>query len=173
MTTIRLAIGIAAALVAAGCATRDPSPYAAGKDCFYPACSIAVEVVDDGKGGKKLQVEADGNIRMGTRHRLVAIVWNLKTPGYEFRGNSVRPHAGRVGASGPATNSGDWYAQIIPHSNWYDSYSVTNQNTERVALSYELTVYPSVGTGGQPMAMNRLILNDAHQGLNHGYLMLK
>ena len=173
MTTTRLAIGIAATFLVAGCATRETAPYAQGKDCFYPACSIAVDVVDDGKGGKKLQVEADGNVRMGTRHRLVAIVWNLRTPGYEFRGSSVRPHAGRVGESSLATSQGDWYAQIIPLGNWYDNYSVTNQNTERVALSYDLTVYPSFGTAGQPMSLNPVIVNDAHQGINHGYLMMK
>ncbi|MEO6564679.1 MAG: hypothetical protein ABIO63_01480 [Casimicrobiaceae bacterium] len=62
----------------------------------------------------------------------------------------------------PATNEGEWYAQIIPHGNAYDTISVTNQNTERVALSYDLTVYPSVGTAGQPMSLNRVIVNDAH-----------
>ena len=113
MTTTRLAIGIAATFLAAGCATRETAPYAQGKDCFYPACSIAVDVVDDGKGGKKLQVEADGNVRMGTRHRLVAIVWKLRTPGYEFRDSSVRPHAGRAGAS-PASLAGAFAARRCP-----------------------------------------------------------
>ena len=46
MTTTRLVIGIAATFLAAGCATRETAPYAQGKDCFYPACSIAVDVVD-------------------------------------------------------------------------------------------------------------------------------
>ncbi len=173
MTTTRLLIAIAATLMVAGCATRETTPYAQGKDCFYPACSIDVEVVDDGKGGKRLQVEADGNVRMGTRHRLVAIVWNLRTPGYEFRGNSVRPHAGRVGENTLATNQGEWYAQIIPMATWYDNVAVTNQNSERVALSYDLTVYPSFGTAGQPMSLNPVIINDGFQGINHGYLMMK
>lgn len=166
MTTTRLVIGIAAAILAAGCATRDTAPYAQGKDCFYPACSIAVDVVDDGKGGKKLQVEADGNVRMGTRHRLVAIVWNLRTPGYEFRGSSVRP---RVGGG----NQAEWHAQITSLGNSDDNVSVSNLNTDRVALFYDLTVYPSFGTAGQPMSTNPVIVNDPFQGINHGYLMMR
>jgi len=173
MTTKILVIGIAATLLATGCATREPKPFAAGKDCFYPACTISVEVVDDGNGGKKLKVEDDGNIIMGTRHRLVAIVWNLRTPGYEFRGDSIRPHVGRLGENKPATNQGDWDQQIIPHANWYDSYSVTNHNSDRSTLSYDITVYPSHGTTGPPLSLNPVIANDAFQGRDHGFLMMK
>ena len=172
MTTKTLAIGIAATLLAAGCATRDPMPFATAKDCFYPACSIDVQVVDDGSGGKRLQVEAGGNVRMGTRHRLVAIIWKLRTPGYEFRGDSIGPHASQSAGNTYVTGLGEWQQQILPHAYWYDTYSVTDQNTERVTLSYNITVYPSFGTPGRPVSFNSAIANDSFQGRDHGWLML-
>jgi hypothetical protein len=160
MTIKTFIAGTAVALVALGCATRDPMPFPVGKDCFYPACSVDVEVVDDGGGGKKLKVEGDGNLRMGTRHRLVAVIWNLRTPGYEFRGNSIRPHTSSATPGKVATATGVWERQIINHSYWYDSFSVTNRNTERLVLYYDITVYPSRGTSGQPVILDPAIMND-------------
>lgn len=168
-----LVIGIAAALVAAGCATRDPLPFAAGKDCFYPACTIDVEIVEDGRGGKMLKLEGDGNIRMGTRHRLVAIVWKLRTPGYEFSWDSIRPHSGRSTENNPGTNAGEWEQQILSHPYAYDTYSVTDRNSERITLSYDITVYPSAGTAGTPISLNRAIANDSFQGREHGWMMMR
>jgi hypothetical protein len=150
-----LVIGIAAALVSAGCATRDPMPFAAVKDCFYPACSIDVEIVDDGSG----------------RH--VAIIWKLRTPGYEFSGDSVRPHSGRSAENRPATNLGEWEQQILPHPYQYDTYSVSDRNSERITLSYDVTVYPSFGTAGTPISLSRAIVNDPFQGRDHGWLMMR
>lgn len=168
-----LVLGIAAALVLAACATRDPMPFATGKDCFYPACSIDVEVVEDGSGGRKLKLEGDGNIRMGTRHRLVAIVWKIRTPGYEFGGDSIRPHSGRLVEDKPATSAGEWEQQILPHPYNYDTYSVTDRNSERTTLFYDITVYPSAGTGGPAVSLSRTIANDAFQGREHGWMMMK
>jgi hypothetical protein len=168
-----LVFGIAAALVSAGCATRDPMPFATGMDCFYPACSIDVEIVDDGSGGGKLKLAGDGNIRMGTRHRLVAIVWKIRTPGYEFRGDSIRPHSGRLVEGRPATNLGEWEQQILPHPYFYDTYSVTDRNSERTTLVYDITVYPSAGTAGKPITLSRTIVNDSFQGREHGWLMMR
>jgi hypothetical protein len=170
--TTKLAIALAATLVLAGCATRDPTAFAPVKDCFYPACSIAVDIVDDGNGGKKLKMEGDGNVRMATRHRLVAIIWNLRTPGYEFRGDSVRPHTARTADNVPVTNFGEWQQQILPHPYAYDKYSVTDRNSEPATLFYALTVYPSTGTPGAPVSASPAIVNDAHQGRNLGWLML-
>ena len=172
MRMTNFAIGVAAALAATACTTLDPMPFATGKDCFYPACSLSVEVVDDGKGGKRLKVEADGNVRMGTRHRLVAIVWNLKTPGYEFRGDSILPHAGRQ--SGQSwTSYGEWTSQIMPHAYWTDTYSVTDLNSERGILTYDITVYPDKYTPGQPMTFVAAIANNPVQGRDSGFLSMK
>ncbi|MEO8755118.1 MAG: hypothetical protein ABI624_20845 [Casimicrobiaceae bacterium] len=173
MTTKQLVLGLAATLLVTGCATREPMPFPVAKDCYFLACSIDVEIVEDGSGGKKLKVEADGNVRMGTRHRLVAIIWNLRTPGYEFRGDSIRPHSGRSPENKAVTNLGEWEQQILPHGYWYDSYSVTNRNTERITLSYDLTVYPSYGTPGAPVSRKSAIANDAFQGRDHGWLMMR
>lgn len=173
MTMKTLVIGIAAALLSAGCATRDPVPFAAVKDCFYPACTIDVEIVEDGSGGKKLKLEGDGNIRMGTRHRLVAIIWKLRTPGYEFSWDSIRPNSGRSAATGPANNMGAWGEQILPHPYLYDTYSVTDRNSERITLLYDITVYPSFGTAGAPISLSRAIVNDSFQGREHGWLMMR
>lgn len=128
MTLGKLVTYALAAMALAGCNTLDPKPFANGKDCFYPACALDVQVVDDGKGGKKLQVEGDGNVRMGTRHKVVAIVWNLKTPGYEFRGDSVAPTTGAAARGRPGTALGAWHQEIAPHGYWPDSISVTNMN---------------------------------------------
>jgi hypothetical protein len=165
-------VGVAAvALAAAGCTTLDPSPLPMAKECFYPSCSLNVEVIDDGRGGKRLRVEADGNIRMGTRHRLVAIVWNLKTPGYEFRGDSIYPRTARE-AGRPATGLGEWSGQILPHAYWYDSFSVTNLNSERRTLHYDITVYPDRSTPGQPITSGAAIANDAYQGRDWGWVFM-
>jgi hypothetical protein len=173
MTTKKLVLGIAATLVVAGCATRDPMPFPVAKDCYFLACSMDVEIVEDGSGGKRLKLEADGNVRMGTRHRYVAIIWNLRTPGYEFHGDSVRPHNARSAQNKPVTNLGEWQQQILPNGYWYDNYSVTNLNSERITLSYDLTVYPSFGTPGPPISINPAIVNDSFQGRDHGWLMMR
>ena len=155
-----LIAGVAVAGATAACTTLDPMPVANARDCFYPACALDVEVVDDGKGGKKLKVDGDGNVRMGTRHRLVAIVWNLKTPGYEFRGDSIAPRAGTPPSGLPPTPRGAWSQAIVPHGYWYDSISVTSMNTERQLLNYEITVYPSRGTPGDQVTAVAAIMND-------------
>jgi hypothetical protein len=173
MTMKALVFGVAAALALAGCATRDPMPFAAVKDCFYPACSIDVEIVEDGSGGKKLKLEGDGNIRMGTRHRHVAIVWKIRTPGYEFSWDSIRPHSSRSAENRSVTNVGEWEQQILPHPYLYDTYSVSDRNSERTTLYYEITVYPSTGTAGTPISLSRAIVNDSFQGREHGWLMMR
>ncbi len=160
MTIRSLGLAALAAFGLAGCTTLDYVPPVNATDCFYPACSIDVTVVDDGKGGKILKAAEDGNVRMGTRHRVVAIVWNLRTPGYEFRGNSVAPRSTRSAPGAPITPSGAWSQEIIPHSYWWDNISVTNLNNERRVLYYDLTVYPSLGTSGGPLTMDAAILND-------------
>ena len=167
-----IVVAVASTLSLAGCATRElPAPVA--KDCFYPACSINIEVVDDGSGGKRLKVDGDGNVRMATRHRLVAIVWNLRTPGYEFREDSIRPHTARTSANSQVTSLGAWQAQILPHAYWYDNISVTNQNTEKEVLFYDLTVYPSFGTVGSPATLAPTIFNDPFQGRDYGWLQMR
>lgn len=160
MSLKHLLPGAAIALFAAGCATLDTAPIVNATDCFYPACSIDVTVVDDGKGGKMLKAAEDGNVRMGTRHRVVAIVWNLRTPGYEFRGDSVAPRTTRSAPGVPVTPPGVWSQEIIPHGYWWDNISVTNLNNERRVLYYDLTVYPSFGTPGKPLSLDGAILND-------------
>jgi len=162
MTLRTLSVALAS-LALAACATREPMPFAAATDCFFPICSIDVEVVDAPGGRKQLKLANDGNVRMGTRHRLVAIVWRLNTPGYEFRGDSIWPHtalgaAGTVGAE--RTSQGTWDRQIIALSNTFNTYSVTNQNRERLVLWYDITVYPARGTAGEPITAVRGIMND-------------
>lgn len=156
----KLALGALAALVVSGCATLDTAPITNATDCFYPACSIDVTVVDDGKGGKILKAAEEGNVRMGTRHRVVAIVWNLRTPGYEFRGDSVAPRTTRATPGASITPPGVWSQEIYPHAYWWDNISVTNLNNERRTLYYDLTVYPSTGTPGKPLTLDAAILND-------------
>jgi hypothetical protein len=173
MRMTNLAIGVAVAFLGAGCTTVATSPGASGKECFYPACTINVQVVDDGKGGKRLALEADGNIRMGTRHRLVAIIWNLKTPGYEFRGDSILPQANREASDRPWTSYGSWSSQFLPHEYWTDTYSVTDINNERGIYHYEITVYPDRYTPGEPMTFQAAIANDAHQGRDGGWVSMQ
>lgn len=173
MKTTPFAVTAAVALATAGCTTLDPMPFATGKDCFYPACSLSVEVVDDGRGGKRLKVEADGNVRMGTRHRLTAIVWNLKTPGYEFRWDSIAPYTGRQTPGRPPTSYGTWNAQIVPHPYGTDNYSVTDINNERGILHYDITVYPDRYTPGEPITLGASIANDGFQGRESGWMFMK
>src|SRR5262245_57221535 len=129
-----------AVLALASCATREPMPFQAATNCYYPACVIDVAVVDEG-GVRKLKMTNDGNVRMGTRHRLTAIVWNIQTPGYEFRGSSIRPPSLNL-ASGVSAPTGRWDSQIINHNWSFNSVSVTDLNTEPVVISYQITVYP-------------------------------
>lgn len=152
---------LAATLVAfllASCATRDPKPFANATDCFYPACAIDVEVVEEG-GVRKLKMANDGNVRMGTRHRLTAIVWNLKTPGYEFRGSSIRPHVTTT-PNVASTPYGLWERQVIGHAWWWNSVSVTDLNTERVVLYYDINVYGDRSVGGGVVGSRAAIMND-------------
>ncbi|MFO1313156.1 MAG: hypothetical protein U1F41_13945 [Burkholderiales bacterium] len=160
MTTKTLLSATLGALVLASCATREisPMPFASATDCFYPACYIDVEVVEEG-GVRKLKIANDGNVRMGTRQRLTAIAWNLKTPGYEFRGNSIQRHA-QPTPEAPKTPDGLWDRQIVPHAWWFHSYSVTDYNTEPGILYYDLTVYPDRVVGGSPVTVTRAIMND-------------
>jgi len=161
MTRKNIVVALAIALGGAGCATLEPMPFATGKDCFYPSCTLDVEVVDNGKGGKTLKVEADGNVRMGTRHRLVAIVWKLRTPGYEFHTDSVAPQRGSVTSDTTAQAVGQWQEQMLWHGySWYDTVSVTNRNNERAVLRYDITVYPSRGTPGGPISFASAVMND-------------
>jgi len=157
MTTRTLPLIIASALSLASCATSEQMPFSTATNCFYPACVIDVAVVDEG-GVRKLKLTNDGNVRMGTRHRLTAIVWNLQTPGYEFRGFGVRPHAGATAVS-KATSVGQWDSQMISHNWWYNSVSMTNLNTEPVVLAYDITVYPDRTTGGAPLTATAGIVN--------------
>jgi len=156
MTKTLLTI-LASALLLASCATRDQMPFSNAKNCFYPACVIDVAVVEEG-GVRRLKLTDDGNVRMGTRHRLTAIIWNLQTPGYEFRGVSVRPHPGATGLS-KATSLGQWDSQMISHNWWYNSVSLTNLNTEPVVMVYDITVYPDRTVGGQPVSATAGIMN--------------
>ncbi|MET0204469.1 MAG: hypothetical protein ABW276_09175, partial [Casimicrobiaceae bacterium] len=126
-TTLLATLGV---LALASCATREPMPFPTATDCFYPACVIDVAVVEEG-GVRKLKMANDGNVRMGTRHRLTAIMWNLKTPGYEFRGDSLQ---GR--------NAGAFSGQILAHNWWETSVSITHLNTQPGVMRYELTAYP-------------------------------
>lgn len=160
MKLTSLALGALAALLVSGCATREPMPFASATDCFYPACSIDVEVVDDGKGGKTLKVAGDGNVRMGTRHKVVAIVWNLRTPGYEFRRDSLAPQSRSSRPGQLVTPTGVWSQEIFPHGYWYDSISVTNLNNVRGVLQYRLTVYPARGTPGTALSQQAAVMND-------------
>ncbi|MCC7040848.1 MAG: hypothetical protein IT516_11130 [Burkholderiales bacterium] len=158
---LRTSLIVAVAILgASGCATQDPKPFANAVECFYPACSIDVTVVDDGRGGKKLALTDDGNVQMGTRHKVVAIVWNMRTPGYEFRADSIEPHTRRAGPGKPATSAGVWANEIIAHGVAFDSISVTNLNNERRLLHYDVTVYPSRGTPGAPLTVGAAIMND-------------
>ena len=160
MTTKTLLSATLGVLALASCATREisPMPFASATDCFYPACAIDVEVVQEG-GVRKLKIANDGNVRMGTRQRLTAIVWNVKTPGYEFRGDSVLPHRSSTPGA-PKTPDGLWDRQIAPHAWWWHSYSVTDFNTEPGILYYELTVYPERAADGEPITVTRAIMND-------------
>ena len=153
----------------AACTTRDPMPFATAKDCFYPACGIDVEVVDDGRGGKLSRSRPTATCGWARGIRLVAIIWNLKTPGYEFRGDSIRPQAGREPGK-PWTSYGTWSSQVMPHAYWSDTYSVTDLNTERGILYYNITVYPDRYTPGAPMTFSAAIANDAGQS---GWLSMK
>lgn len=151
-------VAVVAALLAAGCATR--TTVQPGKDCGFPLCTVSVRVVDDGQGGKKLDLEGDGNIRMLTRHRLTAIMWKLQTDGYEFRGNSIHPHTGQPTPGKETTAQGAWDRQLIQGSTSWDTFYVTNLNTERATLYYDITVYPSYGTAGPPIRLDPAIFND-------------
>src|SRR4029434_8306926 len=111
MTTKTPLVATLAVLALASCATRDPMPFPTATNCFYPACVIDVDVVDEG-GVRKLKMTNDGNVRMGTRHRLTAIVWNIKTPGYEFKGSSIQPPATTLASGGPSP-TGLWDSKII------------------------------------------------------------
>ena len=158
MTTKTPLVATLAVLALASCATRDPLPFPTATNCFYPACVIDVDVIDEG-GVRKLKMTNDGNVRMGTRHRLTAIVWNIKTPGYEFNGSSIRPNAATL-PSGVSTPTGLWDSQIINHNWAWHSVSVTDLNTEPVVLSYQITVYPDRTVGGDPVTALRGIVND-------------
>ena len=155
MTNKTPLLAAVAALTLASCATLEPMPFPTATNCFYPACVINVSVVEEG-GVRKLKMANDGNVRMGTRHRLTAIIWNLNTPGYEF-GGSIRP---ATSASGSAlAGLGLWDSQIINHSWSYNSVSVTDLNTEPATLMYEITVYPDRTVGGEPVTATRGIMN--------------
>lgn len=147
-----------AVMALASCATRDPMPFPEATNCFYPACVIDVAVVEEG-GVRKLKMANDGNVRMGTRHRLTAIVWNLQTPGYEFRGSSIRPTEAVTPTSG-MSHAGLWDGQIINHNWSFHSVSVTDLNTEVAVLRYDITVYPDRIVGGNPVSATRAIMNN-------------
>jgi hypothetical protein len=158
MTARTLIAATAVALACVGCATRGTLQPAT--TCGYPFCTIDVRVVDDGSGGKKLELASGGNVNMMTRHRYAAILWTLQTDGYEFRGGSVRPHTGRAVPGKETTGQGAWDRQMIGTGCYYGVCSVTNANTERGTFYYDITVYPSAGTPGGPITIDPAIMND-------------
>src|SRR4051794_21055471 len=111
MTTKTLLFACLGVVALASCATREPMPSSSATECFYPACVIDVAVVET-NGVRTLKMANDGNVRMGTRHRLTAIVWNIQTPGYEFRGGSIRTPAQATPVAGVAS-AAMWDNQII------------------------------------------------------------
>jgi hypothetical protein len=158
MTTKTPIVAVLGVLALASCATREPMPFPTATDCFYPACVIDVAVVEEG-GVRALKMTNDGNVRMGTRHRLTAIVWNIQTPGYEFRGGSVQSPSAMTPTAGTAS-AGVWDSQIINHNWSFNSVSVTDLNTEPAVMRYELTVYPDRTVGGEPVRATRAIMNN-------------
>jgi hypothetical protein len=158
MTTNTPLVATLAVLALASCATREPMPFPTATNCFYPACVIDVDVVEEG-GVRKLKMTNDGNVRMGTRQRLTAIVWNIRTPGYEFRGTTIQPPSATT-PSGLPMPTGGWDSQIINHNWSFYSVSVTDLNTEPVVLAYQITVYPDRVVGGDPVTALRGIVND-------------
>ena len=158
MTTKTPLLATLAVVALASCATREPMPFPAATDCFYPACAIDVVVVE-ANGVRSLKIANDGNVRMGTRQRLTAIVWNLKTPGYEFRGDSIRSPV-QATAFRSASATGLWDSQIINHNWSFYSVSVTDLNTEPAVIRYEITVYPDRTVGGEPVSATSAIMND-------------
>ena len=131
---------------------------ASARDC--PAvCWIDVRVVDDGKGGKKLEIEDDGNAKMPKKFRWVAIIWTLKTDGYEFRNDGIVPHTGRPIPGKDTTTQGTWDRQITRGSSGrWDQFYVWNLNSDRVTMYYDVKVYPY--DGGAPITLDPAIVND-------------
>lgn len=158
MNIRNLTSAVVVALLASGCATQTSTMITPVKVCPPFACAIEVKVVDDGSGGKKLELEQDGNVQV--RYKYTAVIWNLKTPGYEFRSTSIRPHTGAPAGYKMTTPLGVWFRQMGYGQVSSDQIWFTDLVADKITLYYDLTVYPAQGTSGRPITVDPAIIND-------------
>jgi hypothetical protein len=146
---------MAAAVVAAAASLGNA---AHARDC--PAvCWIDIRVVDDGAGGRKLDIEDNGNAKMPSKFRWVAIIWTVKTDGYELRSDSIRPHTGRPVPGKETTSRGMWDRQIVQaNASRWDQFYAWNLNSDPVTMYYDVKVYP-IGED-TPIVADPAIIND-------------
>jgi hypothetical protein len=119
-------------------------------------CNVQVTVTGEPPGPV---VVAAKDVRMPKGKRNVTITWKLvNAPAFEFRADSIRPHAGAPTGGKQTTTAAAWSDQITFVSNTAVQYHVRNKNSVTTALYYDIVVYHKAS--GTPYPLDPVIFND-------------
>lgn len=119
-------------------------------------CNVEVTVTGAPPGAV---VVAAKDVRMPKGQRNVTITWKLvNAPAFEFRADSIRPHAGAPAGGKQTTTAADWGDQISFVSNTAVQYHVRNKNSVTKTLYYDIKVYHKAT--GTPHTLDPAIYND-------------
>ncbi len=120
------------------------------------SCNVAVTVTGEPPGPV---VIAANDIRMPKGQRNIRITWELaNAPAYEFRADSIRPHAGAPSGGKQTTTAAAWNDQITMAGNTAVRYQARNKNTVTKPLYYDIKVYHKAT--GAPYVLDPVIFND-------------
>ena len=124
-------------------------------DCPGASCDVSVTVT-----GNPPTVGVSANeLKMEKRKRNVMITWKLvNAPDFEFRGDSIKPHAGAPVGAKQTTTQAAWDAQIQFQNSNDKQYKVKNKNDAVATLFYDVKVYRK--SNGASYSLDPAIFND-------------
>lgn len=147
------AISVVALLL--GCATPDTRTFVP-KQCQRGGCETTVKVAVV-SGTPRLSID-DPDMKMKKNDRNPVITWMLDAPdGFEFRGDSIRPHTAAPSSGKQTTTQAVWDSQIRHLANSTTRYIVQNRNDRSVTLYYDVMVYDPSGVA---WPLDPAIMND-------------
>lgn len=126
-------------------------------DCPGASCDVSVTVTGN-PASPTVGVSAN-ELKMGNGQRNVMITWKLvNAPDFEFRRDSIKPHAGAPVGAKQTTAQAAWDAQIQFQNSNATQYKVKNKNDAAATLYYDVKVYRK--SNGNPYTLDPAIFND-------------
>ena len=126
-------------------------------DCPGASCDVSVTVTGN-PTAPTVGVSAN-ELKMEKKKRNVMITWKLvNAPDFEFRGDSIKPHAGAPVGAKQTTTQAAWDAQIQFQNSNDKQFKVKNKNDAAATLYYDVKVYRK--SDGTSYALDPAIFND-------------